>query len=247
MNEDEWSTSALARETGLHKSVVHRLLVTLAAAGLLVQDRGTGLFALSPLIAALGRRAERSGALSKLARPILQSLAEESEETVSLCILRGDSGLCLDVLESPHSMRFTIAPGEAFPVHAGCVGKVILAYQTGAFVDGLLGRGRLARYTDNTITEPRELRRELSRIRRQGYGFSDSEITPGARSVGAPVFEADGTVSASLVVSAPSVRMTDDDLPRFVAMVRDAAAALSAMLGHSGPPGGREAELRHAV
>ena len=229
---DEWSTSALARELGLHKSVVHRLLVTLARGGLLRQDERTGSFRLALAMVSLGRRAEHANDVQIIARPFLQRLVEESQETVSLCVLQADHGVCLASVDSPQSMRFTISPGESFPLNAGCVGKVILAFQSDGFVDALIEAGPLRRFTDRTITSPEELRRELARVRLQGYGFSDAEITPGARSVGAPVRNADGKVQYSLVISAPSLRMTDDRLPQFVEMVRRGAAALSGELGY---------------
>ncbi|CAN5701465.1 IclR family transcriptional regulator [soil metagenome] len=232
---DEWSTSSLGRELGLHKSVVHRLLVTLARGGLLRQDDRTGSFRLAPAMVSLGRRAEHANDALAIARPFLQRLTEESQETVSLCVLQEDHGVCLAAVDSPQSMRFTISPGESFPLNAGCVGKVILAFQAPAFIDALIEAGALRRFTDQTLVSPAQLRRELARIRERGYGFSDAEITPGARSVGAPVYDADGEARYSLVISAPSLRLTDDRLPHFIDMVRHAAASLSLELGYLPP------------
>jgi DNA-binding IclR family transcriptional regulator len=232
---DEWSTSSLGRELGLHKSVVHRLLVTLARGGLLRQDERTGRFRLAPAMVSLGRRAEHSSDMLAIARPVLQRLVEQSQETVSLCALQDDHGVCLANVDSPQSMRFTIRPGDSFPLNAGGVGKVILAFQPEGFVDALLAAGPLPRFTDRTPIAPSPLRQELARIRAQGYGFSDAEITPGARSVGAPVYDADGEVHYSLVISAPSFRLTDSLVPQFVDMVCRAAQSLSRELGYLAP------------
>lgn len=232
---DEWSTASLGRELGLHKSVVHRLLVTLASGGLLRQDERTGRFRLAPAMVSLGRRAEQSHDVLAIARPVLEHLVEASQETVSLCVLQDDHGVCLANVDSPQSMRFTIRPGESFPLNAGCVGKVILAFQPQRFIESLLAAGPLPRFTDRTLVAPATLGDELARIRAQGYGFSDAEITPGARSVGAPVYNADGDVQYSLVISAPSLRLTDDRVPQFVDMVCRGAAELSRALGHAAP------------
>src|SRR5262249_7901567 len=159
----QWGTSALARKLGLHKSVVHRLLVTLANGGLLIQDPRTGAFALAPTMITLGRRAERGGGLRAIARPILQRLVEESRETVGLCVMQEDHGLCLEMVDSPQSMRFKLSPGDSFPLNAGCGGKVILAFQAPAFVEALIERGKLQRITDNTITDPQQLLGALAR------------------------------------------------------------------------------------
>ena len=78
----------------------------------------------------------------------------------------------------------------------------------------------------------------------RSYGFSDAEITPGARSVGAPVYNADGDVQYSLVISAPSLRLTDDRVPQFVNMVCRGAAALSRALGHAAPAPAHQPSVR---
>lgn len=229
---DSWGPTELAQHVSLHKSVVHRLLVTLADSGVLTHNADTGRYSLGPLIAQLQPRGGFRGAVKQIARPYLQRLASASGETVSLCVLEESQGLCIDYVDSPQSMRFTVSTGQTFPLNAGCVGKVILAFQPEEFIEGLIERKALKRYTPNTITDPKKLRAELLRIRKLEYGFSDAEITPGSRSVGAPVYGPDGTVFASLAISAPSFRMPDNELARFIAMVRSEAAGLSRELGY---------------
>lgn len=232
INADSWGPTELAQHVGLHKSVVHRLLVTLAGSGVLTRNAETGQYGLGPVIAQLQPRAGLNGALKQVARPYLQRLAAASGETVSLCVREEGQGLCIDYVDSPQSMRFTVSTGQTFPLNAGCVGKVILAFQPEDFIEGLIERKALKRYTPNTITDPKKLRAELLQIRKLGCAFSDSEITPGSRSVGAPVYGPDGRVFASLAISAPSFRMPDNELDRFIAMVRSEAAGLSRELGY---------------
>lgn len=228
---DNWGPTDLAAHTGLHKSVVHRLLFTLATAGLLVRNAENGRYSLGPLMAQLKPRGGANGALRQLARPFLQQLAEACGETVSLCVLEETHGLCIDNIESPQAMRFTVFTGETFPLNAGCIGKVMLAFQPPDFIESLIARKALKRYTPNTITDPKKLRAELAQIRRLGYGFSDSEINAGSRSVGAPITDAGNRVIASLVISSPSIRMPDDKLDGYVALVCSAAAKISLQLG----------------
>ena len=230
---DSWGPTELAHHTGLHKSVVHRLLFTLASGGVLTRDIETGHYCLGPLIAQLKSNGGFNGALKQLARPYLQRLAEVSGETISLCVLEAHHGLCIDYIDSPQTMRFTVSVGETFPLNAGCIGKVMLAFQSSDFIESLIEKKALKRYTPNTITEPKKLRVELQKIRRLGYGFSDSEITPGSRSIGAPVYDTTGGAIASLVISAPAFRMSDSKLDGLISMVCGAAAKLSAALGYA--------------
>lgn len=233
LKAEEWSIAGLAREVGLHKSVAHRLMVTLSTSGLLIRDSRSGLYRLGPVMIEFGARAEQSGALRRLARPHLDELVRLTGETVSIQVIQGDHGLCVDVVESPQSIRLTISPGHSFPLHAGCAGKIILAFHEPAFVDRLLSKTPLQRYTDNTITDPDDLRRDLAEIRARGYGYSDGEITPGARSVGAPILGRNGFIAASLVVSGPEARLPQHRMDDYAVALLSSARAISSALGHS--------------
>lgn len=233
-NADDWSVSALARELGLHKSVTQRILATLAAGGLLVKDPRSERYALSMLVASLARRAERRASLTHLARPYLIELVDASQETVSLCVLNGNTGLCLDSIDSPQSMRFTVNVGEAFFVHAGAAGKALLAFQPVDTIERALSVSPLPRYTENTITDPARLRRELEDVRRTGVAYSDAEITPGARSVGAPVLNHEGRAVGSIVISAPAFRMEAADRSRLEGLLKTTVERVSAALGYTG-------------
>ncbi len=231
---DDWSVSALARDLELHKSVTHRLLVTMARAGLLTRDPDTERYSLGMLMASLGQRAERRSSLARVARPHLLELAQRCLETVSLSVVSGSSGFIVDSIDSPQSMRFTVRPGESFLLHAGCVGKVLLAYQPREVLDKVLAATPLPRYTNKTLTAPAALRRELARIRAAGLGFSDGEMTPGARSVGAPVWNHEARVVACVAISAPAIRLDAQALPRFNEMVLATAERVSRALGYAG-------------
>ncbi|TXL76038.1 IclR family transcriptional regulator [Vineibacter terrae] len=235
---DSWGPTELAHHTGLHKSVVHRLLLTLAGSGLLQRDGESGQYSLGLVMAQLNPRGGANGALKRIARPFLQRLAAACGETIGLCVLEDNHGLCIDYIDSPQAMRFTVFEGERFPLNAGCIGKVILAFQPDAFVESLIAQKALKRYTKNTITDPGKLRAELLRIRRLGHAFSDSEMTPRSRSVGAPIHGPDGQVIAGLTISAPDFRMPNSKVDDFIAMVRDEAERLSYELGYPGNAAG---------
>ncbi|MBC7377235.1 MAG: IclR family transcriptional regulator [Burkholderiaceae bacterium] len=230
---DYLGPTEVAAITGLHKSVTHRLLATLASSGLLLKEPRSGQYCLGPFMARLTPRDGGNAALARAARPYLQKVADDAGETVSICVIEGTSGLCIDKVESRQSMRFTVMAGETYPLNAGCIGKVLLAFQTDEFIEALIQKKALKRYTENTIIDPRRLRTELVKIREMGWGFSDSEITPGSRSVGAPVYSANGQVIASLAVSAPSFRMPDEKMPVLMRLVTGQAAKLSRDLGHA--------------
>src|ERR1700709_2549630 len=90
--------SALARELGLDKNAVQRILITLGHQGWLQQDRRAGGWRLGPQSLVVGGR--YAGALRERAHPLLHDLAAETGETVTLWSVEGDAFTVVDAVES---------------------------------------------------------------------------------------------------------------------------------------------------
>lgn len=233
LEQDLWGASALARHLGLSKTIVHRLLTTLAATGMLATEPGTANYTLGPLARRLGQQAADADSLVRLARPLLDEIGRITKETVTLAVIRGFEGLCADSVDSPQAMRMTFYKGERFPLNAGALGKALLAFQDDLFLDAYLASGLAQSFTPGTIVDPGKLRAELVRTRCAGHADSEGEITAGARSVGVPVWGSTGTGIAAIILSAPSFRLQGRAAEEALVLLRSAADRLAAALGHT--------------
>jgi DNA-binding IclR family transcriptional regulator len=93
--------------------------------------------------------------------------------------------------------------------------------------------GELAQRTENTLTDPDELRDELERIRERGYAYSMQESVEGMRAVAAPIL-LDGTVVGSISLAGPANRFVGDRFETEIPdMVRGAANELELKLTYS--------------
>jgi DNA-binding IclR family transcriptional regulator len=82
------------------------------------------------------------------------------------------------------------------------------------------------------VTDPKALLIELERVRAQGYACTVEELEEGLNAVAAPIFADNNQVIASISVSGPSFRLTEERLPQVIDAVRAAGVAISARLGH---------------
>ncbi|MGI8664346.1 MAG: IclR family transcriptional regulator [Acidimicrobiales bacterium] len=114
----------LQRATGLPRATAHRLAVALEAHDLARRD-ADGRFALGLGLTALGRAALDSFPLGEVARPALEWLRAETQESVQLYVRDGDRRVCVESLESPHGLRTIVAVGAALPLGLGSAGKVL--------------------------------------------------------------------------------------------------------------------------
>lgn len=232
LEQDAWGVSALARHLEINKTVIHRILTTLAASGLLAPEEGSTRYVLGPLSRQLGERATLAQDLPRVARPILEEIGRATRETVTLAVIRDFEGFCLDSVDSPQAMRMTYYRGECFPLNAGAMGKALLAFQSDAFVEAYLASASFPGITPRTIVDPDALRVEVGRIRRFGHADSEGEITPGARSVGVPVWRRRERLLCVLVLSAPAFRLQGKAAEAALTLLHAASARLSAALGY---------------
>lgn len=237
---DELGVSRIARELGLSKAVVHRILQTLVARGMVTLDERSRLYRLGPTTAALGARALRELDLRAVAASTLRRLQEETRETVTLTALVPGGRAYIDQIVSTQEVKMTVDLGRRFPLHAGSSGKCILAFLPEARREEILAT-TLTALTGSTRTDPDTLRTELKAIRELGYASSQGERQADAGSVASPLFGLDGHVLGSVSVCGPRSRVTPQFVSACAPHVVQAARDISAALGWTG--GGPAADV----
>ncbi|WP_223838977.1 IclR family transcriptional regulator [Saccharopolyspora pogona] len=232
----EWGVSELARELGLDKSVTQRLLATLANRGFVLADPETRRYRLGPAVSQLSRVAERSGALSLIARPVLAMLARETGESAVLNVAHGGSYRTVAAVDARGPLSYSAIVGHVMPGHAGCSAHALFAGQPVEEVRELFGPEPLTRYTPNTPTTYAELAQRWQEVRDTGVSISDGEFDANAGAVAVPLLLSGATV-ASLTLIGPAERVISriDDL---IAPLRAAGTDLSNRLapGRAGSP-----------
>ncbi|RCG24711.1 IclR family transcriptional regulator [Streptomyces diacarni] len=229
----ELGVSRIARELGLSKAVVHRILQTLVARGMVTLDHTSRLYRLGPTTAALGARALRGSDLRAVAAQPLRKLQEETGETVTLTALVPGGRAYVDQIVSTHEVKMTVELGRRFPLHAGSSGKCVLAFLPEGEREAIL-TGALPALTGSTRTDADTLRGELAAIRQLGYSTSQGERQADAGSLASPLFGLDGDVRGSVSVCGPRSRFTPRFIDECAPRVSEAARDISTALGWTG-------------
>jgi DNA-binding IclR family transcriptional regulator len=195
----------------------------LEAAGALIR-RVDAAYEIGPQLWHLGLLAQHAG-LREAALPLLQDVVVKTGHTVHLAVLEETEALCVERLNGSQTVSPRHGPGGRLPLHCTAVGKVILAFTQD---DGApAGDAELARYTPFTVTDRRQLARQVADIRRTGVAFSEQERRMGVWSVAVPVRTADGVVAALGVLAA----MGTPRLQSTVGPLLGAAAGIAARIG----------------
>jgi DNA-binding IclR family transcriptional regulator len=233
--EPRLSLTDIARRVGLPLSTTHRILATLRDVGLVEQEGDRDLYRLGLKLLELGSMVLANMEVHREALPFIEELVRETGETVHLGVFDGTHVVSIEKMDSPHGLASNITIGKGTPAYCTAVGKALLAFQSQDALDHICRLG-LKRYTPQTITDPKGLRRELERIRTAGYAVDDREHQPDVRCVAAPIRNYTGRVIASMSVSGPATRIPKERIPGLAVRVREVAAKLSARLGYTGEP-----------
>ena len=210
--------------TGLARSTLYRQLARLRQWGFVLEHDGR--YAPGPLSMQLAAGFDMASHLVHTARPRMQALSHHTRESVGLLVAVNAHALCLDMVESPHSLRCSFDKGRGVPLRAGASAKCLLAHLPPAARDA-----ELARQFEGDAAGRAALAQQLADIARTGYAVSEGEVDAGVWGGSAPLFSAPHCAVGALTVMAPSVRAHGHEA-QLIEQVVVAAARISKALAH---------------
>lgn len=233
-SQPELGVREVARLTNLSPSTAGRLMADLKDAGILQQNPATRAYSLGSKILVWAGVYTSTLDLRTAALPYMEDLRQKTGETISLYLLDGMERLCIERMESHHTVRMVPRLGKRLPLHAGSGGKAMLAFLTEAQIESVLTQGNLTAFTSATMVNPQMLRDELEKVRRKGYAISMGEWLTDASGVAAPIFGRTGSVIGAVSISGPTSRLTPDRIEEYTDALLQAADDISLQMGYTG-------------
>ena len=203
-------------------STAHRLLAMLVHHGFAVQDPTTRAYRPGPTLVEIGLAVVQKMDIRQQARPILEKLASEFEETVHLTVLEGAQVRYLDAVESERTLRVVARTGNLLPAHCTSAGKALLAELSPARLRELYPQARLTTQTASSLASLRALDAALDDVREQGYATNYEESEEGVGSVAIALHDASGRAVAAIAVAVPVSRLTAKVRTHIVRALREA-------------------------
>ncbi|GGJ28240.1 IclR family transcriptional regulator [Neoroseomonas lacus] len=198
----------LADRTGLVKSTIMRLAISLVEHGYLARD-GDGSYRLDAEVLRLGTIYTQSFRLEAHVTPVLEELVARTGETAAFYVRRGDQRLCLFRVDSPHLLRMHVRVGDALPLDSSAIAQVLRAFAARPLPDYVAAL-------------------ELPIVT---MGATD----PHTGSMAAPVFGPGDRLAGALALSAPVIRWTPEALAAARPILAEAATALTRRIGGETP------------
>ncbi|MDN5804323.1 MAG: IclR family transcriptional regulator [Microlunatus sp.] len=196
----------IARQVGLHKSSVSRILATLEKEQIVERDEpsrkfrlGLGLLVVAgPLLADLDVR--------RLALPALRSLTERTGETSTLVVWSAGETVTVEQIPSPHLIKHTAGIGTRYREAESASVQIFLAGMSRERARGLLTAGHLTmrRHSAAEIEKYLDL---LPDTAQRGYAVNHGRTSPDEVGIAAAVHDHRGDTIAAVLLAAPRYRV----------------------------------------
>lgn len=214
---------------GLSRTAARRYLLTLQHLGYVSGD--TKHFWLTPRIMRLGQSYLSSARLPRIVQPVLQRISASLQEVVYLSVL--DKGEVVYVSRNGpnRAMSSGFVLGARVPGHVTSAGMLMLANLTEGQLETWLATNNLPAYTPYTIVDVAELKKELKRIRQQGWALSEQQFDLSFRGIAVPLRDSKRDLLGALSVLMPiQGQPSDEVVNRVVPVLQEAAQSLQNLI-----------------
>jgi len=188
--------SLISERTLLARPTVLRLLITLEELGYVrSQDNH---YSLTPKVVDLGMAYVSSLGLYGAAKPHMENLSKEVDQTVSLAELDGSDIVYTGRVEVPKIVSVGVTVGARLPSASTALGRVLLAAVSDAELHNVLSTPSLSMFIPRTRFTVEQIRPQLQSVREQGWAESDEDLQYGVQAIAAPLRGEDGRVIAAI-------------------------------------------------
>jgi len=225
------SVPELATEAGVNRATAWRLMNTLEYFDLVTKDPRSGRYSIGAGAMRLAAAADIGG----WAADVHSELEEVSRVTGGNAFLEINSRgnlLVIDECRAPSLIQIDIA-GMKVPHHCASVGKLYLASLSASALEEYLSVPLQAE-SENTITDPVVLQREIDEARISGVAFNYMEHRNEWCGLSAAIRNEHGRDIAYVNATMPSHLMTRTQLEGFAPFMADIAARMATRLMQRG-------------
>ena len=223
------SLQEIAKSTEMTASTTIKILDTLVLIGYVKKDQNKTYRLGSKLIRYANQRLEQLD-LAEITLPYLEKLQQTIDETIHLGILNDNEILYINKLEPKNqTIRMSSKVGITRPLYSSAMGKAVLASYSQEQLESYLADHTLVPHTENTITNPLRLVKELKEIRKSNIAFDDEEMEMDIFCIGASL-EKEGQILGAFSVSMPKYRLTEDKKHMIIAAILQTKGELEQIL-----------------
>ncbi len=210
MSEGPCGVLDLAEHLGYNKTTVYHHLSTLMSRDYVIKHDNK--YKLGLRFFEVGQHTRRQYSIYNVGKSEIDKLAEDTGELANLMVTENGLGVYIYISHGDDAVSLDTKIGTRQYLHTSALGKSILANMNEQEFETVIETHGLPEKTKNTVTDRKELEKELEEIRNTDIAFDGEERADGVRCIAAPVHDKDGHLIGAVSVSGPSTRLEGDRL-----------------------------------
>ncbi len=222
---------ALCKALGLTRANLHRLLFTLSTLGY-IEKTAEG-YQLSLKLFHLGSRVPLTEQLKEAAKVQMVELQKVAQENISLTTLYQDTVISIEEVQSSHTVVLNPQATTSYPVNACSSGKLLLSTFEENELKRYMHQVQFVQKTEKTIMDKKEFAQHITMAAQNGYALDIHEFDNHLSSVAAPIVNRQQKVIAAIVISGPSMRLSEKRLNELIPPLKQAADTISRRMGYT--------------
>jgi DNA-binding IclR family transcriptional regulator len=225
--------SHIARELGISKARAHRHLRALVQHGYVLQDQITERYEIGTKLLALGEAVRDRFDVLDAASIGIGRLRDETGQTVTVSALVEGAVVVLELLRGKTPVEFGVRPGSTLDFHATAHGLIALAFGPPELAAKVLSQP-LKVWTPQTLTDPNRLKKQIDKVRSQGWATAADQMLIGFNALALPIFDYRNAWCGTIAIVGQTLLIGAMPSKEQLAQVRTAAIEASRRLGWRG-------------
>lgn len=227
---NDTSISQISKDLDIYKSTVFRTLATLENRGYVVQNKNSDQYSIGPKLYAYSTL-PHNDIITESVRPLLQEISDAYGECITYGILEQEwdgmyANVPLITIESTHNLGLSRKISNQTECYCASLGKCLLAFSENVNLD-VYKDAEFTPFTEHTITNYKDLMKELEQVRYQGYAVDAEEREIGLYCLGVPVLNGHGNAVAAISISGPKSRVKGEHFEEKITLMKEVSARIT--------------------
>lgn len=199
---DKLSLKEISKKLGLNRGTAHGIINTLLVNGFMEQDQESGKYLLGKKLISKAMLVSERIELKEISESYLKYISEKYDAPSYIFAYKYNDLFLLDKVYPENTYYITSSiVGKKMPFHATASGKLLLAHLDEDSLTEYINTADFESYTNKTITNSSELKKELTKIKKNKYSLENEEIEIGIYSLAVPIYNKYNNLAGTLSIT----------------------------------------------
>jgi IclR family pca regulon transcriptional regulator len=223
------TATEVAARADISRAAARRYLLSLCHYGYAATD-GKHFWLLARVMR-LGHSFLSASPLARAVQPVLQRIAVQCGETVTVSTLDGQDVIYITRSASPRHVSIGFSPGARVPAHLVAPGLAMLSTYAEAALHEWIASHRFTSYTAHTVSDPEQFRLCVQASRTLDYGYCEQQLDLGLAGIAVPLRDRRAECCAAIGITVQLRNHSRDQaVERLLPLLREAAQSIRAVL-----------------